>query len=85
MGQDTLSSPATVSVTEAGRILGIARNTAYAAVARGELPAVRIGRRLLVPTARLHEMLGTASEVSAAATADNSSTAHRGAVESGAA
>jgi excisionase family DNA binding protein len=48
---------ATVSVEEAGRILGLSRNGSYAAAARGEIPVIRVGRKLLVPTYRLLEML----------------------------
>jgi excisionase family DNA binding protein len=48
----------TVSVEEAARIIGISRALAYDAVARGEIPTLRIGRRVLVPRARLSAMLG---------------------------
>ena len=48
----------TVTVEEAGRLLGISRGTAYDAAASGELPTIRIGRRLLVPVAMLRSMLG---------------------------
>lgn len=51
--------PLTVSVERAGELLGIGRRTAYRAAAAGELPTVRIGRRLLVPTAKLLRLLGT--------------------------
>ncbi len=47
----------TLSVEEAGRWLGLGRSASYAAVERGELPALRVGRRLMVPTAALHRML----------------------------
>jgi excisionase family DNA binding protein len=47
----------TVSVPQAARILGIGRNSAFDAVRRGDLPALRIGRRLVVPRARLERML----------------------------
>lgn len=50
----------TITVEEAGEILGIARSTAYAAAQAGQLPTIRIGRRLLVPTAALLGMLGIA-------------------------
>jgi excisionase family DNA binding protein len=43
----------TVSVTEAARLLGISRAFAYELVARGELPSLRLGRRVVVPVARL--------------------------------
>lgn len=50
--------PLTLTVEEAGELLGISRQSAYRAAAAGELPALRVGRRLIVPTARLLEMLG---------------------------
>ncbi len=50
--------PPTITISEAARILGISRSAAYRAAARGELPTIRIGRRLLVPTAKLFDMLG---------------------------
>jgi excisionase family DNA binding protein len=43
----------TVTIEEAAAILGIGRTLAYEAVRRGELPAVRVGRRLLVPIRQL--------------------------------
>ena len=42
------------SVPEAGRLLGLSRNAAYAAAKRGEIPSIRIGRRLVVPKATFH-------------------------------
>ena len=56
----------TMTVEEAGEILGIARSTAYAAVHAGQIPTLRVGRRLLVPTARLLGMLGVAGPADAA-------------------
>ena len=47
----------TLSVEEAARVLGISRNSAYAAAKSGELPALRIGRRYVVPRAALERML----------------------------
>lgn len=47
-----------MSVPEAGRIFGLSRPTAYEAAKRGELPTIRVGRRLFVPVAKLREMLG---------------------------
>jgi len=37
------------SVEEAARLLGISRAHAYELVARGELPHLRLGRRVVVP------------------------------------
>ena len=39
----------TLSVEEAANILGISRAFAYQLVAKKELPAVRLGRRIVVP------------------------------------
>jgi excisionase family DNA binding protein len=52
------SGPLTLTVEEAGRLLGISRGAAYRAAACGQIPTIRVGRRLLVPTARLHQLLG---------------------------
>jgi excisionase family DNA binding protein len=50
----------TMTVREAAAVLGIDRGAAYDAVRRGELPALRIGRKILVPTAPIRAMLGMA-------------------------
>lgn len=55
--------PPTVTVEKAGELLGIGRRTAYKAANTGELPTVRIGRRLLVPTAKLLRLLGVGDEL----------------------
>jgi hypothetical protein len=51
-----LSEP-TTSVPEAGSIMGLARNAAYEAARRGEIPVLRFGNRLRVPTAKLRQMI----------------------------
>lgn len=45
---DELRSRATVSVEEAGALLGLGRVSAYEAAKRGDLPTIRIGRRIVV-------------------------------------
>jgi excisionase family DNA binding protein len=50
----------TVSVPEAGAILGLGRNASYEAVQRGDIPAIRLGRKLRVPRAVLERMLSIA-------------------------
>ena len=40
---------ATLKVAEAARVLGIGRQTAYELIRRGELPALRLDKRLVVP------------------------------------
>jgi excisionase family DNA binding protein len=47
----------TYSVEEAGKILGVCRNSAYALARSGELPTIRMGRRLLVPREALDRLL----------------------------
>lgn len=54
--------PPTMSVEEAGRLLGISRSAAYRAAGCGQLPTLRLGRRLLVPTAKLLALLGIGPE-----------------------
>jgi excisionase family DNA binding protein len=48
----------TVSVEQAGEWLGLGRSSAYEAARRGEIPTLRFGRSLRVPTARLRVLLG---------------------------
>ncbi len=48
---------------EAGRLLGIGRNSAYEAASKGEIPTIRIGRRLLVPLVAFERMLDQATVV----------------------
>ena len=47
-----------LTVEEAGRLLRLSRGSAHEAARTGQLPTIRIGRRLLVPRAKLMEMLG---------------------------
>lgn len=47
----------TVTVEEAAEVLGISRGLAYDLVRRGEVPSVRLGRRLLVPIRPLMAMI----------------------------
>ena len=53
------------TVPEAGRLLGLGRNAAYAAAQRGDIPTLRIGRLLLVPKIPFHRMLGIAGTLTA--------------------
>ena len=53
--------PATLSIEEAGRLLGYSRDTAYEAARSGTLPTIRIGKRKRrVPTHWLLELLESA-------------------------
>ena len=46
-----------LTIEEAAKVLRIGRATAYEAARRGEIPVVRIGRRLLVPRIALDHLL----------------------------
>jgi excisionase family DNA binding protein len=59
--QRETATPATTTVVEAAKRLKIGRNQAYEAVRRGEIPAIKIGKRLLVPTGALDRLLGIES------------------------
>lgn len=70
MSTDELLSPGgaqlrgrlTCTVPEAGALLGIGRDAAYAAAHRGEIPTLTYGRRLVVPVRKLLEQLGCTEE-----------------------
>ena len=47
----------TLTIPEAAQALGIGRNAGYEAARRGEIPTIRIGKRLLVPLPALERML----------------------------
>jgi excisionase family DNA binding protein len=57
-----MTERATITISEAAQVLGIGRTAAYEAARRGELPVLRLGRRLLVPRARLEDLLGGNAE-----------------------
>ncbi|MDP9441136.1 MAG: helix-turn-helix domain-containing protein [Actinomycetota bacterium] len=50
----------TLSVEEAANVLGISRALAYELVRRGELPRLRLGRRVVVPRKALEDFIGAA-------------------------
>lgn len=47
----------TMTVEQAAKVLSIGRNQAYDGVARGEIPHLRIGKRILVLREPLERML----------------------------
>jgi len=53
-----VSGVSTISVEQAARILGVGRGLGYELARNGELPALRLGHKLVVPVARLAAMLG---------------------------
>jgi excisionase family DNA binding protein len=60
VGQAKLPDPdqePTISVERAGEVLGLSRGSSYRAVGRGEIPSLRFGKRLVVPTVQLLKLL----------------------------
>ncbi len=53
-----MSQTDTLTVDEAAERMGINRNSAYEAARRGEIPTLRIGRRILVLRRPFERMLG---------------------------
>ena len=66
------------TVPEAGRLLGLARqsrNASYEAAKRGDIPTIRIGRLLRVPKLPFHRMVDlTATETAVPANNSDSDT-----------
>lgn len=62
MPRELQDLPPTLTVEQAAKLLGVGRNQTYEAVARGELPAMRIGRRWVIPTVRLLRLLGVGAD-----------------------
>ncbi len=51
----------TLSIDEAAAMLGISRAHAYELVRRGELPRLRLGRRVVIPRKALEEYVEDAT------------------------
>jgi excisionase family DNA binding protein len=58
-----VSRSAVVTVAEAASVLGVDVRTVSRAIENGELPALRLGRRVLVPRLPLLAALGVVVEV----------------------
>jgi excisionase family DNA binding protein len=50
-----------MTVPQAGEKLGLSRNAAYEAAARGEIPTIRFGKLLRVPKIAFEQMLAGAA------------------------
>lgn len=50
--------PPILTVEQTAKVLGISRGLAFAPIRTGEIPHIRIGRRILVPRERLRDLLG---------------------------
>ncbi len=47
----------TLNCNETAKLLGIARGSVYLAIERGEIPVLRLGKRLLIPRKALEDLL----------------------------
>jgi excisionase family DNA binding protein len=52
-----------IDVAGASRMLGISRSHAYDLIVRGDLPSIRLGRRVLVPIEALRSLVASALSV----------------------
>ena len=52
-----MDQKATLSVDQVSSILGISRNSAYQGIRDGEIPSIKIGKRILVPRAAFMRLL----------------------------
>ncbi len=65
--EEALAKP-TISVPEAGKLFfGLARNAAYDAAKRGDIPTIRVGGLIRVPVVQLAEKLGLRATIGRAA------------------
>lgn len=55
----------TYTVEEVASLLGIARGKAYQHVRAGDIPSIRMGKRVLIPRDRFHARLNRESAKSA--------------------
>lgn len=52
------NQPLTLTVEQAAAVLGVGRSTAYELVRSGDLPGLRLRRRIVIPVATLADRLG---------------------------
>lgn len=63
MTRTELTERVTITVEEAGQVLGLGRGAAYSAARRGDIPTFRVGKRLLVSTAALLAKIDAAASI----------------------
>jgi excisionase family DNA binding protein len=57
-----INQPLTLTVEQTAKLLGIGRSTAYELVRTGDIPSLRLGRRIVVPIGKLADQIGTRVE-----------------------
>ncbi|MGW5438595.1 excisionase family DNA-binding protein [Nocardia asteroides] len=55
---DRLNTEPTLSVDETKTALGVGRTAVYGGIQRGEIPVIRVGRRMRVPSTWVRAQLG---------------------------
>lgn len=61
--ENHIDHPLTLTVEQAAKLLGIGRSTAYELVHTGDIPSLRLGRRIVVPIGQIATQLGIGSDV----------------------
>ena len=51
-------TPLTLTVMQTAKLLQISRNLAYEAVRTGQIPSIKVSKRILVPRVQLMKLLG---------------------------
>jgi len=67
------NDPLVLTVLETAALLRISRNTAYSLISQGKIPAVRLGKRLLIPRRALLRLLGGGADAEEGAQACDAS------------
>ena len=61
-----MSEKEVLTIDEVAKLLGISRGSAYEGARTGQIPSIRIGRRLIVPRVAFERMLETAGQAEGA-------------------
>ena len=60
----TEQTPLTLTVMQTAKLLQISRNLAYEAVRTGQIPSIKVSKRILVPRVQLMKLLGEGTAAS---------------------
>ena len=52
-----VKEPLVYSVKEAAKLLSVSKNTCYLAIMRGDIPHIRISKRILIPKIAIEKLL----------------------------
>ncbi len=57
MAEKIMKNKLTLTVQEAASLLGLSRNSAYQGISTGEIPHIKVGKRILIPRIAFEKML----------------------------